>query len=332
MAPKRGGLGRGLDALIPSSSAAAKEPQTKTEKPAAKNTKGEKKPAKKAAEQKTVPKVYANGGVEVSKGQIVMLRVSQIEPNRAQPRKYFDKEKLGELAASIREHGVVQPLLVQKSGKGYVIIAGERRWRASIEAGLKEVPVIIRDYSDQEVVEISLIENLQREDLNPIEEADAYVRLMDEFNLTQEAVASKVSKSRVAVTNSIRLLQLPEEIREMLVYGDIREGHARALLAVSDPAKQIEAARTVVKDGLSVRDTEKLARSIGRTAPKKRKAVSFDDDVVYRDLEEKLKVRLGTKVSIERKTKEKGRIEIEYYSQEDLERILEALHGGEGWL
>ena len=364
MAPKRGGLGRGLDALIPSNApgrqktreikkadaalsvkpeetakketttaAAKKTPQSgttasaepKESKKAKSSTKTKTQAKPKAAEKKSQEsKAEANAGT-VSKDSVVMLRVAQIEPNRAQPRKRFDKEKLSELAASIREYGVVQPLLVQKADDHYEIIAGERRWRAAQEAGLKEVPAIVRDYSDREVVEISLIENLQREDLNPIEEADAYVRLMDEFQLTQEAVAKRVSKSRVAVTNSIRLLQLPQEIREMLIYGDIREGHARALLGITDAGKQIEAARLVARDGLSVRDAEKLARSVMKPAAPRRKTAVLPNDTVYKDLEEQLKSVLGTKVTINRRSKDKGRIEIEYYSVSELERILDLI-------
>ena len=400
MAVKRGGLGRGLDALIPdrtggqkTQTAADKEKSKKkaktAEKPqekvssgkaaasvtakttAAKSTtvnKGaEKKPAekkptegksaeKKPAEKKPIErkpaekKPVAKKPVEKKpteesslktipaeipatapvpepdeKDHVVMMKISKVEPNREQPRKEFDKEKLEELAESIKQYGVIQPLLVQKNNDYYEIIAGERRWRASQIAGLKEVPVIVREYSEQEAVEISLIENIQREDLNPIEEANAYVRLMDEFHLTQEKIAERVSRSRAAVTNAIRLLRLPEEIRTMLIYGDLMEGHARALLGIPDAEKQVEAARKVVSEGLSVRDTEKLVKQILNPPVRRVKTPDAQSDLVYRSIEEQLKSVLGTKVAINRRGKSKGKIEIEYYSAAELERLLDLI-------
>ncbi|MBE5995837.1 MAG: ParB/RepB/Spo0J family partition protein [Lachnospiraceae bacterium] len=256
---------------------------------------------------------------------VVMMKISQVEPNRNQPRKEFDKEKLEELAESIRQYGVIQPLLVQKNDGYYEIIAGERRWRASQMAGIREVPVIIRDYTEQEVVEISLIENIQREDLNPIEEANAYVRLMDEFHMTQENIAQRVSKSRAAVTNAIRLLRLPDEIREMLIYGELTEGHARALLSIPDAEAQIKAAKTIVQNGASVRETEKLVKEILNPTVRKKRERDLQSDLIFRDLEEQMKKVLGTKVSIRRKNKSAGKIEIDYYSAAELERLLDLI-------
>ena len=404
MAIKRGGLGRGLDSLIPNKKTSQKSETAASEKAAAnektkKKDKGTKtkssekataktaekapaktvekapaktttktaaktpakpapKPAPKAAVQPAdkpeekpavvaakkeepdlesdsaqitaTPKTEAaalkpQADADHGRDHVVMMKISQVEPNREQPRKDFDKDKLEELAESIRQFGVIQPLLVQKRDGYYEIIAGERRWRASQIAGLKEVPVIIRDYSEQEVVEISLIENIQREDLNPIEEANAYQRLIEEFHLTQESIAKRVSKSRAAVTNSIRLLRLPEEIREMLIFGDLSEGHARALLGLPDPEMQIKAARTVIKSGASVRDTEKLVKELLNPRTPKTRERDVQSDLVYQNLEEQMKQILGTKVAIRRKNKNAGRIEIEYYSSAELERLFDLL-------
>ncbi|CRZ35690.1 ParB family chromosome partitioning protein [Herbinix hemicellulosilytica] len=252
-----------------------------------------------------------------------LVPINEIEPNKSQPRKKFDQEALQELADSIRQFGVIQPLIVQKRDKYYEIIAGERRWRAARLAGLKEVPVIIKDYSPQEIVEIALIENIQREDLNPIEEAQAYQRLITEFNLKHEELAERVSKSRAAITNSLRLLKLDSRIQQMLINEQITGGHARALLSLEDSDLQYETARKIIDENLSVRDTEKLVKKLISKKAEKEIAVAEDANLVYQALEEKLKNILGTKVLIKRKKKNAGKIEIEYYSDEELERILE---------
>ncbi len=315
----------------PAPKTAAKSADKPEEKPAVTAVTNEEPDLVSVSEQVTAaPKTDAEavkpqGDADHSRDHVVMMKISQVEPNREQPRKDFDKDKLDELAESIRQFGVIQPLLVQKRDGYYEIIAGERRWRASQIAGLKEVPVIIRDYSEQEVVEISLIENIQREDLNPIEEANAYQRLIEEFHLTQESIAKRVSKSRAAVTNSIRLLRLPEEIREMLIFGDLSEGHARALLGLPDPEMQIKAARTVIKSGASVRDTEKLVKELLNPRTPKTRERDVQSDLVYQNLEEQMKQILGTKVAIRRKNKNAGRIEIEYYSSAELERLFDLL-------
>ena len=249
------------------------------------------------------------------------VRLSQIEPNREQPRKVFDEDALIELSESIKQYGVLQPLLVQKKDKYYEIIAGERRWRAAKLAGVKEVPVIIKDYSTQEVMEIALIENIQREDLNPVEEAKAYQNLIKEYNLKQEEVAERVSKSRSAITNSLRLLKLSDDVLTLLMEEEISSGHARALLGLEDSEKQLEIAEKIAKDYLSVREVEKLVKNINQPA-KKTKKKELSNDFLYHDMEEKVKLKTGTKVRINRKSENKGKIEIEYYSQDDLEKIL----------
>lgn len=252
--------------------------------------------------------------------------MTEIEPNRKQPRKQFDEDGLLELAESIKQFGVLQPLLVQKKDDYFEIIAGERRWRASKLAGLKEVPVIIKDFSEQEAVEISLIENIQRENLNPIEEAVAFKRLMEEFHLKQDTIAERVSKSRTAVTNSMRLLKLDERVQQMLIDEMLSTGHARALLAIEDKEMQCSAAIKVFDEKLSVRETEKLVKDILNPAEKKpEKKEDPALELIYQQLEEKIKGIVGSKVAIRRKNKDKGRIEIEYYSQDELERIVEIL-------
>ena len=253
-------------------------------------------------------------------GEVLNMRISLVEPNRLQPRKEFDADRIAELAESIKQVGVIQPLLVQKNDDYYEIIAGERRWRAAKIAGLTEVPVIVREYSKQQAVEVSLIENIQREDLNPIEEALAYTRLMDEFELTQEAVSKRVSKSRAAVTNSVRLLRLPASVQEMLINGELTEGHARTLLALDTEERQLDAARKIIKEGLSVRDTEKLVKSI--TKPKKAKPQpDAVGTLILKDLEDQFASIFGTRVRIVPRGAGKGRIEIEYYSAAELERL-----------
>jgi len=256
----------------------------------------------------------------------VMVKITKIEPNREQPRKNFDEDALLELSDSIKQFGLLQPILVQDRKTYYEIIAGERRWRASKLAGLKEVPVIIRNYTEQEIVEISLIENIQREDLNPIEEAQAYKRLLTEFNLKQDEVAERVSKSRTAVTNSMRLLKLCDEVQQMVISDMISTGHARAILSVEDPRQQYELAQKIFDEKLSVRDVEKMVRSLGKPA-KEKKAADKSLDVIYEDIQEKLKNTLGTKVAISSKGDGAGRIEIEFYSHEDLDRLVDIFSG-----
>lgn len=290
------GLGKGLDSLIPN---AVGEAKAKKELP-----------KEKAAEEKTTPET--------------MVKITMVEPNRKQPRKNFDEDALLELSDSIKQFGVIQPIVVQDRKDHYEIIAGERRWRAAKLAGIKEVPVIIKNYTEQEIVEISLIENIQREDLNPIEEAQAYKRLLTEFNLKQDEVAERVSKSRTAVTNSMRLLKLSEEVQQMVINDMLSTGHARALLAVENPEEQYTLAQKVFDEKLSVRDVEKLVKNIHKPAKAKKpdnKALSL----IYQDIEEKLKQVLSTKVSVVRKEDGAGKIEVEFYNHEDLERIMEII-------
>lgn len=254
------------------------------------------------------------------------LKISLIEPNREQPRKEFDQEELEELAESIRNYGVLQPIMVQKQGELYEIIAGERRWRAAKIAGLKEVPVIIRDFDRQKKMEVSLIENVQRSDLNPIEEAMAYRQLIDEFGLKQEEIAERVSKNRATIANSLRLLRLDARVQDFLIQGVISNGHARALLALEDLEQQYAAAELIVKNGLSVREVEKLVKALLKPAKEKEtKKEERDLSFIFQDLEERMKSIMGTKVMIHRKDKSKGRIEIEYYSEAELERIVELI-------
>ncbi|MFR1834082.1 MAG: ParB/RepB/Spo0J family partition protein [Lachnospiraceae bacterium] len=254
------------------------------------------------------------------------LKISLIEPNREQPRKEFDPEELEELAESIRNYGVLQPIMVQKQGELYEIIAGERRWRAAKIAGLKEVPVIIRDFDRQKKMEVSLIENVQRSDLNPIEEAMAYRQLIDEFGLKQEEIAERVSKNRATIANSLRLLRLDARVQDFLIQGVISNGHARALLALEDLEQQYAAAELIVKNGLSVREVEKLVKALLKPAKEKEtKKEERDLSFIFQDLEERMKSIMGTKVMIHRKDKSKGRIEIEYYSEAELERIVELI-------
>lgn len=298
MAVKRG-LGKGLGALIPEGEDKAPE-KTKV--------------VEKIVEKKVVVKEPAE----------VYLKINEVEPNRDQPRTRFDEDALHELADSIKQYGIIQPLIVKKREDYYEIIAGERRWRAAKIAGLKQVPVVIKDYSEQQIMEVALIENIQREDLNPIEEAQAYQRLIKEYNLKQDEVAEKVSKSRTAITNSMRLLKLDERVQKMLVDEMISSGHARALLGIEDGEKQYNIALKVFDERLSVREVEKLVKNINK--PEKRKEVILpENDFVYRDMEEKLKEAVGTKVVIHNKNNNKGKIEIEYYSQDDFERIVEML-------
>ena len=306
MAGKKSGLGRGLDALFPEKTVQSKPKTVKT-------VKEEKKVAvdtKKSSQQET------------SNGER-MMKISMIEPNREQPRKKFDEDALQELSESIKQYGILQPLLVSDKKDYYEIVAGERRWRAAKMAGLKEVPVVVKEFSTQEIVEISLIENIQREDLNPVEEAMAYKRLIDEFHLKQDEIAERVSKSRTAVTNSMRLLKLDSRVQQMMVDEMISAGHARAILAISDPEQQYDAAMKVFDEKLSVRETEKLVKSILTPTKKKPVVSNPTEDAIYESLEEKMKGITGTRVFIHRKKNNKGKIEIEYYSRDDLDRIID---------
>lgn len=293
------GLGKGLDALIPSGvneNTKSYESKEKDDK-ATENQSGE-----------------------------TMVNITKVEPNREQPRKNFDEDALEELAESIKQFGLLQPILVQDRKTYYEIIAGERRWRAAKKAGLKEVPVIIKNLTDQEIVEISLIENIQRENLNPIEEAQAYKRLLTEFNLKQDEVAERVSKSRTAVTNSMRLLKLCDNVQQMIIDEMITTGHARALITIEDPEQQYAIAQQIFDEKLSVRDVEKLVKNLNKPA-KIKKAISIDKslEAVYQDIEENLKQKLSTKVSITSKGNGAGKIEIEFYTHDDLEKLMDLL-------
>ena len=306
MAAKRKGLGKGINNLIPETDVIRSTPKKKTEK--------------KEVVKEVVKEVIKEAKVPVPGD--TMMKISDIEPNREQPRKNFDKEALQELADSIKQFGIIQPIVVQKKDDYYEIIAGERRWRAAKLAKLKEVPVIIKEYSDREVMEIALIENIQRKDLNPIEEALAYKSLIDEYSLKQEELANRVSKSRTAIANSMRLLKLTDSVQNMLINDEISMGHARALLTLEQEDLQIEAAKTIVSKGLSVRDTEKLVKSI--LNPKQVKLpIPSAEAAIYDAIANKLREKMGTKVSINHKKNGKGKIEIEYYSQEELERLIE---------
>ena len=304
---KKTGLSRGLESLIPLG--AMEEIESNDNK-----STGEKKNTKTSEE-----KVNSSGET--------IVKISQIEPNRNQPRKNFDEDALQELADSIKQYGIIQPLVVQKKGKLYEIIAGERRWRAARLAKLKEIPVIIKEYTAQEIMEIALIENIQREDLNPIEEAQAYKRLIDEYKLKQDEVAERVSKSRTAITNSIRLLKLCDKVQEMLIEELISSGHARALLAIDDEEVQYNIAVKIMDEKLSVRETEKLVKTI--LNPKKEKTVEkVENMAVYEEIENKIKDAIGTKVKLTPKSNGKGKIEIQYYSNEELERLMEIFTSG----
>ena len=293
MAVRKGGLGKGLDSMIPDKIGKTSKDQTEAVKPD------------------------------------TMMDINKVEPNREQPRKNFDEDALLELSESIKQFGVIQPLIVQDRKTYYEIIAGERRWRAAKMAGLKEVPVIIKNYTEQEIMEISLIENIQREDLNPIEEALAYKKLLTEFNLKQDEVAERVSKSRTAVTNSMRLLKLNERVQQMLIDDMLSTGHARALLAIDDFDEQYSLAQRIFDEKMSVREVEKLVKKLQKEKTEKSKEKPQPDQsveqmqAIYHDLEEKMKGIFGTKVSITSKDMKKGKIEIEYYSPEELDHIMD---------
>ncbi|MGN0331558.1 MAG: ParB/RepB/Spo0J family partition protein [Lachnospiraceae bacterium] len=281
------------------------------------------------AKAKTAKTKNVVNASEEETGHELMVKVSLIEPNKEQPRKDFNEEQLQELADSIKNYGILQPLLVQKKGAFYEIIAGERRWRAAKMAGLKEIPVVLREYNRQQSVEIALIENVQRADLNPIEEAKAYQQLVKEFNLTQEEIAARVSKNRATITNTMRLLKLEDQIQEMLIQGMITSGHARALLSLENKDLQLKAAKQILDGSLSVRETEKLVKKLAKEAAgedeKKEKKQDEARALIYQSLEERMKTVMGTKVSIHNKDKNKGRIEIEYYSEAELERLVEMI-------
>ena len=296
---KKSGLAEGLDSLIPSAGAKKSNP------------------AKSEVKKEVVVE-------KVVKKEEVMLKITEVEPSREQPRKNFNEDALLELADSIKQFGIIQPLIVQKQDDYYEIIAGERRWRAAKLAGLKEVPVIIKNYTEQERVEIALIENIQREDLNPIEEALAFRRLLTEFELKQDELAERVSKSRTAVTNSMRLLKLDERVQQMVVDEKISTGHARALLAVEDKEQQYTLANKIFDEKLSVRETERLMKNFQKEKENK-KSQKTENEFIYKGIEEKIKMILGTKVTVKHKKNNKGRIEIEYYSNEELERIMDLL-------
>ena len=267
------------------------------------------------------------------KSDAIIVRISEVEPNREQPRKKFDEEKLQELSESIKTYGLLQPILVQKRDEYYEIIAGERRWRAALKAGLKEIPVIVGDYSEKEILELSLIENIQREDLNPIEEAEAYKRLMDEFRLGQAEVAARVSKSRSAVANSLRLLKLEERVRKMVVDGQLSMGHARAILPVEDADQQYELAQKITEKQLSVRETEKIVKEMLKSGAEQDKSIvkieKQEEDpsiaIIYKQIEERLQQSLHTKVSIQRKRNGHGKLQIDFYNSDDLEKIIDRL-------
>ena len=299
MALKRG-LGKGLDSLIPTNVMMESEVKHAT--------------------------VSTASSAEEEKDGTLMVKLSKVEPNREQPRKNFDEDSLQELAESLKQFGMLQPILVQNRGDYYEIIAGERRWRAAKIAGLKEVPVIVRELTDQEIVEISLIENIQREDLNPIEEAQAYKRLLTEFHLKQDEVAERVSKSRTAVTNSMRLLKLCDEVQKMVVDDMISTGHARALISIEDPEEQYLIAQKIFDEKLSVREVEKLVKDLHKP-PKPPKEENKTLQAIYQEISERLQQSLSTKVSVSAKQNGAGKIEIEFYNHEDLERLLERITG-----
>ena len=262
----------------------------------------------------------------VEKSAEVMVKVDEIEPNQMQPRKNFNEDALHELAESIKQVGVIQPLILQKENSYYRIIAGERRWRAARIAGLTEIPAIIKEYTPVEVMEISLIENIQREDLNPIEEAQAFQRLIQEFGLKQDEAAEKVAKSRTAITNSLRLLKLDERVQQMIIDGMISSGHGRTLLGLPDKDLQYEIAMKIFDNSMSVRDTERLVKTLtSQKAENQNTQQAIDHQLAYKNIEEKIKSIMGTKVSIKSKSNNKGKIEIEYYSIDDFERIIDLL-------
>lgn len=333
MPVRRNGLGKGLDSLIPDRNAKNGKNDLKENEI---GSFGEKIKSDINTESAVQEKTDDRNDEKISdkenkaekknekEDRVIFLKINQVEPNRGQPRKEFDEDALLELADSIKQYGILQPLLVQQRKEYYEIIAGERRWRAAKLAGLKEIPVIIGEYTNQEIVEISLIENIQRENLNPIEEAIAFKRLLDEFHLKQDEVAERVSKNRTTITNSIRLLKLNEKVQQMIIDDMISTGHARALLAIENKEQQYNIATKIFDEKLSVRETEKLVKALKnpkKTIVKEKTEHTF----IYDDIVEKMKNKIGTKVNINAKTNGKGKIEIEYYSEEELERIFDLI-------
>ena len=306
-APKKAkGLGKGLDALFG-------DVEVTPVKSA------DKKESSKQAKADTAAK--KSDETEASQGGVLYIDINDIKPNTGQPRKHFDEEKLEELASSIQQHGLIQPIVLRKLKTGYEIVAGERRWRACRIVGLKEVPCIVKELTDEENMLLAIIENMQREDLNPIEEAEGLKQMIDTYGLTQEQVSYSVGKSRPYITNSLRLLKLPEEVRTLTASGEISVGHAKALAAVKDWEKQITLAKKTAKDGLSVRQIELMAKETKAPARKAPKVKKSADE---KKIEEDMKNALGTKVNLNRKGK-KGKIEIEFYSDEELERLIELI-------
>ena len=297
--PRRS-LGRGLDALIPTNVDASVEDEILM--------------TKKAPE-------YKDGVIEID--------IDKVMSNKAQPRKFFDDNKIVELAESIKEHGVIQPIIVKKNGDNWMIIAGERRWRASRVAGLKKIPAIVKDYSERELMEVSLIENIQREDLNPIEEAEAYEKLIGEYNFTQEDLGKSVGKDRSTITNSLRLLKSSEEVKEKLITGELSTGHARAILGLQDKSKEPELLKIILNGHLSVRETEKLVKKFNTVEQTTVTPVDEQEAAAIADLQDRMIKLLGTKVSLS-SNKGKGKVVIEFYSNEDLERILDVFERGQG--
>lgn len=304
---KARGLGKGLDALFG-------DAEVTLQSRAEKNSESSKEKGEAAQQDVKKP--------ESSAGGIDYIDINDIKPNSNQPRKTFDEEKLNELAASIEEHGLIQPVVLRKAEKGYEIVAGERRWRAARKIGIKEIPCIIKELTDEENMLLAIIENMQREDLNPIEEAEGIRQMIDTYGLTQEEVSKSVGKSRPYIANSLRLLRLPEAVRNYVEDGSLSTGHAKAIAAVSDEKRQVELAETAIRDGLSVRQLEKLAQQDKNGIRTKSRVKQKTADV--RRVEEDLKNALGTKVTLNQKGK-KGKIEIEYYSKDELERLIELL-------
>ena len=307
MAVKRSGLGRGLDALFPDKSV--------EKKPVSPSQNKEESLKKEKTESKDIDQ-------DAVKKTEMLIKISKVEPNRSQPRKQFDEDALLELSESIKQYGILQPLLVSDKGSYYEIIAGERRWRAARLIGIKELPCIIRELTDEENMLLAIIENMQREDLNPIEEAEGISQMMETYGLTQEQVSKSLGKSRPYIANSLRLLKIADKVKQYVINGDLSSGHARALAAIADEARQIALADIAVKQGLSVREIEKLAKQNKDAAKPKPRVKSKNADVIR--VEEDLKEVLGTKVNLNQKGK-KGKIEIEFYSREDLERLIELL-------
>ena len=254
-----------------------------------------------------------------------LIDINLIKSNESQPRKLFDDEKIMELAESIKSNGIIQPLILRKDKDEYIIVAGERRWRAAKYIGIKEIPAVIMDLTEKQILEISLIENIQREDLNSIEEAIAYKKLITDFDLTQEQLSKRIGKSRVAITNTMRLLNLSEDVQQYIIEGVISEGHGRALLAITDSKLQCELAQNVIDDKLSVRELEFLIRKLKTKSEPSKSKVKKETNPYYKEVIEKLENYFGTKVNVTNKNN-KGKIEIEYYSEEDLQRILEIIN------